>query len=83
VVRIIKRPKAILAKIEARKENLNLKNSQLEIPTIKPTKASIKDEGKKIIDPNMMTTIAKALINLWISISYSENLKYLQTFYFF
>ena len=63
-VKIIKRAKAILAKIETKKENLSLKNSQLETPAIKATKPNKKDEGKKIIALNITITIIKALINL-------------------
>ena len=54
----------MLAKIDSKKENLSLKNSQLETPVIKATKPSKKDEGKKIIALNMAITIIKALINL-------------------
>ena len=64
MVKIIKRAKATLAKIEAKKENLSLKNSQLETPIIKATKTNKKGEGKKIIVPNITITITKALINL-------------------
>ena len=54
----------MLANIETRKENLNLKNSQLETPTIKDTKPNKKDAGKKTIALTMAITIIKALINL-------------------
>jgi len=50
--------------METKKENLSLKNSQLETPAIKATKANKKDEGEKIIALNIVITITKALTNL-------------------
>lgn len=82
-IKIIKKPRERLAKIVVKKENLSLKNSQLEMPTTKPTKANNKFSGKKITAPNIIATITRALINLSISIIYTENLKFLHTFYFF